>query len=187
MRSLPPWLLPACVAASLAGIGACGGRVVVDVTGNGGASSSASTASTGPGPSTTVASSSSTGAGGGCPAAPFPSVEGACTQEGLACPVPNACCGGQAVCMGGFWTYQATPPCNMPCSPDCGPGGFACAGGKVCVTFLGKTTTYQCADPPCQGPLTCGCAAPLCMIEGLVCNNIQDGFKVLCDCNGPCN
>jgi hypothetical protein len=34
---------------------------------------------------------------------------------------------------------------------------------------------------PCEGALSCSCAASLCANEGMMCNNIQMGFKVLCD------
>jgi hypothetical protein len=69
----------------------------------------------------------------------------------------------------------------MSCTPPCGPDGFACDTGLVCVTYIGQTTAYQCAQDPCPGPLSCSCAAFFCVAEGMACNNIQMGFKVLCD------
>jgi hypothetical protein len=186
MRILASWLLPVSAAASLTA--ACGAHVVVDgsggMNGTGGTSSSASSSATAS--STATSSSSSSSSGGGCPPS-GPDVEAVCEQEGEVCAVPNACCGGQAVCKGGFWTFEG-PFCNMPCEPECGPDGFACAVGKTCVTFLGKITTYRCIDDPCPPQaLDCACATPACMTEGMICNNIQDGFKVLCDCVGGCN
>jgi hypothetical protein len=65
--------------------------------------------------------------------------------------------------------------------PDCGPDGFACAVGFVCVAYIAQITTYQCAASPCAGGLGCDCAAQLCAAEGLACNNVEQGFKVLCD------
>jgi len=194
MHILASWLLPPCVAVVFT-LAACGGRVVVDGSGgsSNGSGGNASSSSSGAGASTTTSSSSVTtvssssgGTGGGCPN-PFPGVEAPCDLEGQTCKVPNACCGGQALCKGGFWTFLG-PFCNIGCAPDCGPGGFACQNDKVCATFLGKITTYQCADDPCPPQaLACSCAKPLCAAQAMVCNNIQDGFKVLCDCNGPCN
>ena len=176
------------VLASVACLTACGAKVVVDGTGGmvgtGGSPSTTgpeSTVSTGTTPMTTVTSS---GTGVSCPD-PFPGIEASCDQEGQVCQVPGACCEGSAICKGGFWQFNG-PLCDMPCGGDCGPGDFSCAVGKLCVTLLGKITTYQCADSPCDAGLDCSCAAPLCEAEGLICNNIQDGFKVLCDCNGDC-
>ena len=186
MRILAWWFLPACTA-----LVACGGKVVVDGTGStdgtggtGGTSSSSSNSASASASSSSASASSSSGAGG-CPSA-FPGIAASCDQEGLICDVPNACCGGQAECKGGLWTFDG-PPCNEPCAPDCGPNGFACEVGTLCVAFLGKSTTYQCSVSPCFEKLGCGCVDSLCAAEGMVCNNIQDGFKVLCDCNGPCN
>ena len=181
MRILACWLLPACIALT-----ACGGKVVVDGTnstggtgGTGGTSSSSSNSASVSASSSSASASSSSGAGGGCPSA-FPGIGASCDQEGLICNVPNACCGGQAVCKGGIWTFDS-PLCDGPCAPDCGPDGFACEIGTLCVAFLGKSTTYQCSVSPCFEKLSCGCADSLCAAEGMVCNNIQDGFKVLCD------
>lgn len=181
------------ILASAAGLAACGGKVIVDgggTAGAGGASASASSSastvtSTSASSSTSTSASTSTGAGGGCPS-PFPGIEAPCDQEGQSCQVPHACCGGSAVCKGGLWTFEGAF-CNSLCGPDCGPDEFVCAPASVCVTFLGKITTYQCAESTCpEGGLACGCAAPLCAAEGLICNNIQDETKVLCDCNGDC-
>jgi hypothetical protein len=102
-----------------------------------------------------------------------------CSSEGMTCPVPGACCGGTAVCQNGFWSYQ--PSCHDACTLDCGPNGFACNLGLVCVTYIGMTTVYQCVPSPCEGALSCSCAGQLCANEGMMCNNIQMGFKVLCD------
>ena len=193
MRILTYWLFPACVA-----LGACGGKVVIDASGGtggtggsggtggtGGTSSSSSNSASASASSSSASASSSSGAGGGCPSA-FPGIAASCDQEGLICDVPNACCGGQAECKGGIWTFDS-PLCDGPCAPDCGPDGFACEVGTLCVAFLGKTTTYQCSFSPCFEKLSCVCVESLCAAGGMVCNNIQDGFKVLCDCNGPCN
>jgi hypothetical protein len=163
---------------------ACGGNVVVDATagsggkgGSGGAGGMA-TASTTATTSTSSSSSSSSGSSG-CPV-PFSGVEGACSTAGMTCPVPGACCDGTAVCENGFWKYLP-PPCQQLCTPECGPDGFACAGNRICVANIGQTTTYECAPNPCApGPVDCACAAPLCAAQ-LMCNNIQMGFKVLCD------
>jgi hypothetical protein len=95
--------------------------------------------------------------------------------------VPGACCSGKAVCLNGFWKYvpPSCPPQN--CTLECGPDGFACDPNLVCATYIGMTTVYQCVPNPCTGPLSCSCAAELCAEEGMMCNNIQMGFKVLCD------
>src|SRR4051794_1571224 len=105
MRILASWLLPACAAVSLTA--ACGAHVVVDgsggMNGTGGSSSSSSSSATAS--SSSTSSSSSSSSGGGCPA-DGPDVEAVCEQEGEVCNVPHACCGGQAVCKGGFWTFE---------------------------------------------------------------------------------
>ena len=90
-----------------------------------------------------------------------------------------ACCGGHATCTNGFWTYQENL-CGLACGMSCGPDEFTCAEGAVCVALIGETTTYLCEEDPCAGALlSCSCAASLC--GSLMCNNIQQGFKVLCD------
>jgi len=172
--------------ASLAALAlaACGGNVVVDGTGGtggtGGSTSTTSTSSSSSSSSTTSSSSSSSGTVTTCPD-PFPGVEAPCTEEGQVCGVPLACCGGHATCTGGRWTYQEQP-CAQPCGLDCGPDGFSCQGGALCVALIGETTRYQCAADPCAGaPLACSCAQPLCANGMLTCNNIQQDFKVLCD------
>ncbi|MFT3770594.1 MAG: hypothetical protein QM820_34640 [Minicystis sp.] len=114
-----------------------------------------------------------------CPQ-PFPGVQGPCDHEGLQCPVPLACCGGNVTCKNGFWQHSA-PACGQPCTSDCGPDGFACQAGAVCIAYIGPVTTYQCRENPCSGPLACGCAGALCAEQMMSCNNIQDGFKILCD------
>jgi hypothetical protein len=81
--------------------------------------------------------------------------------------------------MGGYWIDIPQPPCNAPCTGECGGNGFACELGAICMTFIDKVTSYSCIPMPCQGPLTCGCAEPFCNEQGLKCNNIQDGYKVL--------
>jgi hypothetical protein len=96
------------------------------------------------------------------------------------CPVPNACCSGSAVCKAGFWQFVG-PLCGQPCTPDCGPDGFACTPGTLCVAYIGMITTYQCRVSPCFEQPSCTCTEPLCEEQGMKCNNIQDGFKVLCD------
>jgi len=77
-------------------------------------------------------------------------------------------------------------PCGQPCTLQCGPDNFSCQAGAVCVAYIGKTTVYECREKPCMGSLACGCAAKLCAEQQMICNNIQDGFKILCDCNGQC-
>jgi hypothetical protein len=94
--------------------------------------------------------------------------------------VPNACCGGVALCKGGYWTF-AGPFCSQPCTPECGPDGFACQAGTLCVTYIGPITTYTCAISPCFEMVSCGCVEALCAEKMMTCNNIQDGYKVLCD------
>jgi hypothetical protein len=170
-------------------LAACGGNVVIDgapgtggggTVGTGGAVGTGGTSNT-----TTSTSSSSSSTSSGtvvtCPD-PFPGTEAACSQEGQVCAVPLTCCGGNATCTNGFWKYHAYS-CGLPCSSQgCGPDGFACAAGAVCVALIGATTAYQCQDDPCAGaPLACSCAAELCTSWMLTCNNIQQGFKVLCD------
>jgi hypothetical protein len=180
------------VGAIVASVVACGGNVVVDgmsavggsvATGGmmGGMPTTSTTTSTVSGSSSSsssVVSSSSSGSPA-CPS-PFPGIEATCTSEGLACSVPGACCAGKAVCLNGFWKYLPVP-CMQSCTLTCGPDGFTCDGGLACVTYIGMTTVYQCAPNPCAGALSCSCAASLCAEEGMMCNNIQMGFKVLCD------
>jgi hypothetical protein len=167
---------------------ACGAKVTVDGTtgaagaaGTGGAASSSSSGAGGTTLTTTTTTSSGTGgSAGGCPD-PFPGIEAPCPTEGQTCAVPLACCGGQAFCTNGFWMFAAQP-CAQPCSLDCGPNGFSCGLGGTCVAYIGMTaTTYECRPSPCPGDLACSCAEMLCQEEGLTCNNIQQGFKVLCD------
>jgi hypothetical protein len=169
--------------ASALALVACGGNVVVDATsttGTGGSTSSTSSSSSTTSTTSSTTSASSSSSGAPCPD-PFPGVEATCTTEGMTCAVPGACCQGNAVCQNGFWSYQA-PACAQPCSMTCGPDGFACAVGEVCVALLGPTTVYQCAPNPCgSGNLSCVCADALCTPSKLSCNNIQMGFKVLCD------
>jgi len=112
-------------------------------------------------------------------------IDATCAQEGQVCQIPLSCCGGSAVCKGGLWHFQPVP-CGQPCTNQCGVDNFSCQVGAVCVTYIGKTTTYQCRKKPCGGSLTCGCSEGLCKEQGMVCNNIQDGFKILCDCPGQC-
>lgn len=171
---------------------ACGGKVIVDgfnegvggaggggVGGAGGAPTVTSSSS-----STVVSSTvSSTSSGAVCPAEL--AISASCDVEGMTCSVSLACCGGSAVCKNGFWQFLAKP-CNSACTGPCGPDKFACQAGAVCVAYIGKSTTYECRPKPCPGPLACGCASPLCAEQEMVCSNIQDGFKVLCDCKGQC-
>ncbi len=165
----------------LASLAACGGNVVVDGAGTTTGSTSSSTSSTTSVTTTSVTTSTVMD----CPA-PFPGIEASCGVEGQVCAVPLACCSGTATCAGGFWKYTGVP-CAEACTPPCGPDDFACQGGAVCATYIGKTTLYQCAPDPCSpDPLSCACAAPLCALESMVCDNIQMGFKVLCDCQGQC-
>lgn len=84
------------------------------------------------------------------------------------------------MCKGGFWQFLP-PLCDAPCGPECGPDEFACQPGAVCVTYIGSITTYQCRVNPCFEGLGCGCVESYCAEQGMSCNNIQDGFKVLCD------
>jgi hypothetical protein len=193
MRALLP-----CACLFFISLTACGGKVVVDAGsggagGSGGAPSSSITSSSAIVASSSIVSSSSnvtasvssSGTGVTCPD-PFPGIEAPCPVEGQVCTAPLACCGGKAQCTNGFWKYSGDL-CQQPCTPPCGPDNFACLPGTVCVAYIGKITTYQCEKAPCApGGIDCGCAAPLCAQEGMVCNNIQDGFKVLCDCQGQC-
>lgn len=182
-------------------LGGCGGKVVVDLPagtggggGSGGAASSSGTSSTGGASSSSASSttssssttassagssSSSTG-GTGCPD-PFPGIYATCDQEGLKCSVPFSCCGGVSFCKNGFWQYAGAPDCGEPCTPDCGPDDFTCQAGTLCVAYIGPVTTYQCRVNPCFQGVSCGCAGPLCEEQMMTCNNIQDGYKVLCD------
>jgi hypothetical protein len=202
MHRLIRWF-PVAAAAALLSPLACGGKVVVDGNpgsggsggsggngGNGGTTSSVSSSdsvssSVSSTVSVSVSSSVTTGTGGGCPM-PFPGVEAHCDIDGQMCNAPLGCCGGQVICKGGFWSYTGAL-CNMPCTLPCGPNNFACQVGAVCVAYIGKTTTYQCEPDPCNGMLNCGCAEQLCEQQPIFkCNNVQDGFKVLCDCQGQC-
>jgi len=102
------------------------------------------------------------------------------------CSVPLACCPGTATCENGFWSFPGLD-CQQPCGSPCGPNGFACLPGAVCVAFIGKTTIYQCQPNPCPDqPLACSCADPICQPAGMYCNNVENGDKVLCDCIGDC-
>jgi hypothetical protein len=166
-------------------ITACGGKVIVDgipegaggAGGGGGAPSSSSSSS--------IASSNvgSSGTGGICPV--NVGIEALCSQEGQVCPMPLSCCSGSATCSGGRWHFSAVK-CGQPCTSQCGPDDFSCQANAVCVAYIGKITTYQCRDKPCAGSLACGCAEPLCAEQAMTCNNIQDGYKILCDCKGQC-
>jgi hypothetical protein len=167
------------------GLAACGGNVVVDVPGSGGTTTTTSTLTTTSTSTTTVTTTTSTTTTStttttmtGCPV-PFPGIDASCMVEGETCPVPHACCGGHAVCKGGVWRFEGIP-CGQPCSLDCGPDGFSCSDG-VCVAYIGTQTVYTCEKDPCPGPLSCSCAQGLCQQHGLTCNNIQMGFKVLCN------
>jgi hypothetical protein len=173
------------------GLAACGGNVLVDGTGTGGTTTTTSettttstgtttfTTTTGTGTTTTTMTTTTT-TEPGC-AVPFPGIEAPCMVEGQVCPVPLSCCSGSALCHNGFWTFQPIP-CGQPCELACGPGGFSCQGGAVCGTYIGMETTYTCEKDPCPpGPLSCSCAEPICQQHGLTCNNIQGGYKVLCD------
>jgi hypothetical protein len=172
-------------------LAACGGRVVFDGEGAGGSTGSSSSSASGSSSvsSSSSASSSSTvssssGNPDTCPV-PFPGIEASCPTEGQICQVPLACCAGTALCKGGFWHYTGQV-CQELCGPVCGPDNFTCLPDVACVTYLGKTTTYQCRKAPCGPELLCSCAEPLCEEQAMKCNNIQDGFKVLCDCQGNC-
>jgi hypothetical protein len=167
------------------GLTACGGNVVVDGMGSGGSITTTTTGTT-TSTSTTTITTTTTGTttttttGAACPV-PFPGIEAPCPEEGQICPVPLSCCGSSAVCKAGFWEFQLQP-CGQPCSLDCGPNGFSCEAGAVCGTYIGMETTYTCEVDPCPGAmLSCSCAAPICTQHGFSCNNIQMGFKVLCD------
>lgn len=103
-----------------------------------------------------------------------------CDQEGLECQVPLSCCDGKALCKGGLWVYL-DPFCGKVCTPDCGPDAFACEPGTLCVTYIGPITTYQCRANPCFEGVSCGCANGYCQEQMMTCDNIQDGYKVLCD------
>ncbi len=83
--------------------------------------------------------------------------------------------------MGGFWIDLPAPPCAEPCTPECGGNGFSCQAGNVCVAYIAMETSYTCEPLPCEGPLQCICAEALCNLKGQKCNNIQNGYKVLCD------
>jgi hypothetical protein len=181
------------VAAAPAALAACGGKVVIDGTGgapgtggSGGAAASSSSASsassTSSSTSTTSSSSSTTTSSSGGPLCPdpFPGVFATCTDEGLSCEIPLACCSGHAVCKGGFWQWGGLT-CAQPCAPDCGPDGFACEPGALCVTYIGAVTTYQCKGNPCFEDIGCGCTEMYCAEQGMTCNNIQGDYKVLCD------
>ncbi|APR78784.1 Hypothetical protein A7982_04131 [Minicystis rosea] len=165
------------------GLGACGGKVVVDGSaGTGGAGGSGgSSSSSSPTVSTSVVSSSSSTSSGPavCPD-PFPGIQASCDHEGLQCVPPLTCCGSPATCKGGLWHYDEID-CDAPCAAPCGPDGFACTAGAVCIAYIGTVTTYQCRENPCQGPLDCSCAGSFCAEQMMSCNNIQMGFKVLCD------
>ena len=172
-------------------VAGCGGNVVVDGSGTGGAGGAPTTSTsttfttittgtftTSTTSTSTTSTTTTTTTVTGCPA-PFPGIEAACTAEGEVCPVPLSCCGGSATCTNGFWKYDAVA-CPLGCTPPCGPDKFACEGTTVCVTHIGSTTTYACEKDPCPaGALSCACAAPLC--NGMMCNNVQMGFKLLCD------
>jgi hypothetical protein len=185
MRSLSSGLL---AIAPLA-LAACGGKVYIDPTGTGGdggggassssASSSSASSSNATSSSSASSSSASTGTGVSCPE-PFPGIHASCPVEGQICSVPLSCCNGSAVCKDGLWFFLASD-CNQDCDPDCGPDAFACVPGALCVTYIGPITTYQCRKSPCDDAITCGCAEPFCDEQGMTCNNIQDGYKVLCD------
>lgn len=84
------------------------------------------------------------------------------------------------MCQGGLWQYLGVD-CAQPCSLDCGPSGFACEPGALCVTYIGMTTTYQCRGNPCFETVGCPCVDSFCQEQGMTCNNVQSGFKVLCD------
>lgn len=190
MRSSASWLFTV----ALGALAACGGKVVVDGTGGAGGTGGTggmftssgcldctTTTTTTATTTTTTTSTTSTSSSGNpaCPD-PFPGIFTKCDVEGMECPIPLACCGGDALCKGGFWQYIG-PFCDQPCAPDCGPDGFACTPGAVCVAHIGPITTYQCEKDPCPNGLACSCAEPLCAEQMMSCNNIQGGFKVLCD------
>ncbi len=82
--------------------------------------------------------------------------------------------------MGGLWFFTG-PFCDQPCAPDCGPNGFACEPGALCITYIGPVTTYQCRGNPCFENIGCLCTEQYCAEQGMTCNNTQGGFKVLCD------
>lgn len=91
-----------------------------------------------------------------------------------------ACCNGSAVCKGGLWIFLDVP-CGQACGGNCGPNDFSCQPGALCVTYIGPVTTYQCRVNPCFEGADCGCAGSYCAEQNMSCNNIQDGYKVLCD------
>ncbi len=155
------------------GVGAFGGSFV---TSSVGATSTSVTASSAE--STSASSSSASGGTSGCPTV-FPGLEAPCQGEGQICQVPGSCCG-QAVCKGGLWTGEG-PFCNMACGPECGPNGFACQIGYVCVVELSFSTIYKCEKNPCAGAPSCSCAQQLCQADGYVCNNTM-GEQIYCDC-----
>lgn len=118
---------------------------------------------------------------GGAPACPdpFPGVYAPCSDEGEHCTAPLACCGGEVVCQNNLWIYVG-PSCDG-CPTDCGPEGFGCVAGALCVVHLAFTTTYTCEPNPCGGAPTCACAEPLCDAWDMDCNNTS-GNEVYCDC-----
>ncbi|MEP7120473.1 MAG: hypothetical protein ABJE95_06180 [Byssovorax sp.] len=175
------WLLAVLVAGASLSALACGGKVVVDASGGGGTSASttttAVTASAVTSASAATTTSATTGTGGGeCPD-PFPGILAPCNQEQLVCPAPGACCPGTAVCKDGVWRFPG-PDCQSLCAVPCGPDEFGC--NSVCVIDVsGSGSTFRCAQNPCDGTVSCGCATPLCDEKGETCALVS-GFTLTC-------
>ena len=177
-------------------LSACGGKVIFSEAGSGGTgagttSSKSSgktvgaTSNNGQSVGTTngsVAVSTGTGAAGTCADFGFNGIGASCGNEGQACVVPNACCGGSAVCKNGVWVFLG-PLCQQPCL-TCNAEGFACDLDAVCVIDqLGFTQdTYQCFPNPCPAQtLDCSCAQPVCGQNFLTCQGTMQS-TVVCDC-----
>ncbi len=120
-----------------AGLGACGGKVVIDADGSGGeggASSSNSTTTSSTGTNTTVGSSTGTsGGGGGC-------IGGECSGG------PDGSCSCAGTCQ------------DNPVQAEC----FGQPGGAVCLCSLNGMQVGKCDSPsdvfPCDIQFGC-CAA----------------------------
>jgi hypothetical protein len=168
-------------------VSGCGGKVIFVDGGAGGAGAATSsghsaTGSNATGVVATSVGTSGQGGAGTCLDFGFNGIGSSCADEGLVCSVPYACCGGEAVCQNGVWTFTG-PLCNTPCVP-CDGSSFECAIGAVCVIDEPgfQAPTYQCFPDPCApAPLDCGCAATVCEQNFLACQGTKES-TIVCDC-----
>jgi hypothetical protein len=169
---------PVCFALLAAAASACGGKVILETSGGAGGSASTgvvstsavSTSAVSTSAVSTTATSTSSGAGGagGCPVL-APNDGDPCDSPGLVCHVP-VCCGGVATCTGDVWHVEADF-CDHLCPAPCPGTNLTCDLGGVCVNNpIGGGPAlpqphYNCAFDPCMGaPLSCSCAASLCVV-----------------------